>query len=211
MTLVSLRSYLLAATAGPLLEAEMIPLYDRGKLRVTYNWLYSALNCAPDDASRFVWVLNKLDETHVALSPKEPYRNMQLYASVRDDWSWYVQVQAAHSADWIRKVGRNETLTLEPLSGLFIVSFKGFNNQYIALDADISRHDDHSGYRVRSIGTGDVKARSWFLGVTQVLQKGPTLPLAHEVTQEDILREMLAAGLPAGKEEISRIHSRLST
>ncbi len=210
MTSASFRSAVAAAATGPLLEAEMIPLNDKGKLRVTYNWLYSALNCDPGDDSRFVWVLSKVDETHISLSPKEQYRGMTLYASVRDDWSWYVQVQAPRSADWIRAVGRNEILTLESLSGLLIVSLKGWNSQYIAVDADISRHDNHSGYRLRSIGTGDVKARSWFLGVAQTLQAGLRLPLRHELTQEDIRRELLACGLAAENEDISRIQARLT-
>lgn len=210
MTSATLRNAFAAAATGPLIEAEMIPLNDKGKLRVTYNWLYSALNCDSGDDSRFVWVLNKINETCISLSPKEQYRGMTLYASVRDDWSWYVQVQAPHSADWIREVRRNETLTLESLSDLLIVSLKGWNSQYIAVDTDISRHDNHSGYRLRSIGTDDVKARSWFLGVTQTLQAGLRLPLRHELTQEDIRRELLACGLAAESEDISRIQARLT-
>jgi hypothetical protein len=209
MTWASFLSAVAAAATGPLLDAEMIPLNNKGKLRVTYNWLYSALNCDPRDDSRFVWVLSKVDETHISLSPKEQYRNMKLYASVRDDWSWYVQVQAPHSADWIRAVGRNEILTLES-SGLLTASLKGWNSQYVAVDANISPHDNHSGYRLRSIGTDDVKARSWFLGVTQTLQAGLRLPLWHELTQKDIRRELLACGLAAENEDVSRIQARFT-
>jgi hypothetical protein len=210
--MTALHSAVAAAAAGPLLEAEMVPLNNKGSLRIYYEWLYSALNCDPGNSSRFIWVLNKIDENRISLSPKEPYRNMKLYASVRDDWSWYVQVQAPRSADWIRAVGRNEILNLESQSGLLIISLKGWNGQYVAVDADISTHQDafgnmHSGYRLRSVGTGDLKARSWFLGVSQILQAGLQLPLHHELTQEDIRRELRAYGLAAEDEDVSRLHA----
>jgi hypothetical protein len=197
-----------AAAAGPLLEGEMFPLNNKGNLRVTYNWLYSALNCDPGDKSGFVWVLNKVNETQISLSPKEPYRNMRLYASVRDDWDWYVQVQAPRSADWIREARRNEIMTLES-QGMLIISLKGWNGQYVAVDPNITAHQNHAGYKLRSIGTTDVKARSWFLGVNQILQAGLELPRRHELTQEDIRRELAASGLTAGDEDVSSIHAHL--
>jgi hypothetical protein len=212
--MTNLLSAIATAAAGPFAEAEMIPLNNKGKLRIYYEWLYSALNCDPGNNSGFIWVLNKIDDTHVSLSPRDPYRNLKLYASVRDDWSWYVQVQAPRSAQWITAVGRNEILALESQGGLLIVSLKGWNGQYVAVDADLSTHVDafgkmHSGYRLRSIGTGDQKARSWFLGVNRSLQANVQLPLRHDLKQEDIRRELLAAGLAAEDEDVSRLHASL--
>ena len=119
----------LAAGNGPLLQGELVPLNNKGKLRVSYNWLYSALNCNPNDSSPFVWTISKVDDTHISLSPRDSHSGMTLYASIRDDLSWYAQVQAPFSADWIRAVGRDEICALES-QDLLIMSFKGFNGQY---------------------------------------------------------------------------------
>jgi hypothetical protein len=177
-------------------------------VRVTYNWLYSALNCDPADNSPFVWVIRKIDSTHTAISPKDTYRGMTLYASVRDDWDWYVEVQAAHSADWIRAVGRNETLALES-GDMLTVSLRGFNGQYLAVDAAVSTHDKHSGYRLRSTGTGDIKSRTFFLGISRTLQAGLAVTLAHQVTGDDIRRGAVASGLTLAADEIVLIQSHL--
>ncbi|HEU5003917.1 MAG TPA: hypothetical protein VFW71_14235 [Actinomycetota bacterium] len=178
-----------AAEAGPLLTAELLPLNNKGKLRVTYNWLYSALNCDPGDATRFSWTLTKLDQTQVSLSPTDQYRGMTLFASVRDDWDWFVQVQAPRSADWIKAVGGDERITLVG-DDLLIVGLQGFNNQAIAVDAALSVHDNHSGYRLRSVGSADPKSRLFFVGVTQVLQVGLRIPTLAQLTPEN-LREIL--------------------
>jgi hypothetical protein len=200
---------LATAQAGPLLEAELIPLTNQGKLRVTYNWLYSALNCDPGDDSAFRWRLAKTDDTHVSLSPADQYRGMTLYASVRDDWSWYVQVQAPRSADWIRAVGRNEILGFES-QDLLIASFTGWNQQYVAVDPGLSPHDGHSGYRLRSVGTSNPKARLWFLAVTSVLQAGLNVRLARELSEDDLRASLSARGVTATSAEIAAILRRFS-
>jgi hypothetical protein len=159
-----------ASNTGPFMEAVLVPLQNRGPLRVTCDWLYSSLNCCPGDASAFPWLFYKVDATHVAMSPKYGCHNRTLYASVRDDIGWYLQVQAPYSADWIGAVGRDEMLTLE-LVDLLLARIKGFNGQYLALDDGISDHGGHQGYRVRSNGTsGDADAALWLLRVNRAVQ-----------------------------------------
>lgn len=198
-----------AAQTGPLLEAEMVSLTNKGKLRITYNWLYSALNCDPGDRSTFVWVFIKLAADQIAISPRDGYRGMSLYASVRDDRGWYVGVQAAHSADWIRAIGRDETLGIADGS-LLTISLRGFNGQYIAVDSDISSHQGHAGYRLRSVGTPDVKARMWFLGITRTVQGGLGAPLKNQVTEADIQGAFTAIGFTPTREEVSGVQDLLS-
>jgi hypothetical protein len=197
-----------AADVGAVLQADLVPLVPRGRLRVTYNWLYSALNCDPNDGSRFPWVVTKLDDTHVSLSPAAQYNGMTVYASVRDDWSWYVQVQAPHSADWITGVGRDEWIGMQSVGGL-VVALTGFNGQAIAVDANPDSHDWHTGYRVQSVGSSDPQSRLWFLGVSQVLQEGVKVTLASDVT-DDVIRESLTAAGVDGAEAVANVKSVLS-
>ena len=173
------------AAVGDVAAAVLVPLSGQGKLRVTYNWLYSALNCDPLDVSDFVWLLSKVDEHHISLSPRDGYAGKHLYSSVRDDWDWYVQVQAPYSADWITAVGRNEILLVEG-DDLLTISLRGWNSEYLTVNTAISAHDDHSGYRLRSVSGGDHKARTFFLGITELLQPGLDLPLRSELSVEQI-------------------------
>jgi hypothetical protein len=198
-----------AADVGAVLQADLVPLVPRGRLRVTYNWLYSALNCDPGDSSRFPWVISKLDETHVSLSPADQYGGMTLYASVRDDLNWYVQVQAPYSADWITAVGRDETISLQSVGGL-VVALSGFNGQAIAVDPDADAHDSHTGYRVRSVGSSDAQSRLWFMGVSQVLQKAVQVPLTSELTDDVISQQLVAGGVIADPATVAYIKSSLS-
>ncbi|MGI8666827.1 MAG: hypothetical protein ACR2N4_12465 [Jatrophihabitans sp.] len=207
--MASVTELLTAATAGPVLEAVLIPLTKQGKLRVTYNWLYSALNCDPNDGSDFVWVLDKLDDVHVSLSPKDPYAGRRLYASIRDDWDWFAQVQAPHSADWITAVGRDEILTISG-ADLLTISLQGFNGQYVAVNSQLSVHDWHSGFRLQSVGTQDYNARTFFLGITQLIQPAVHVPLRHELTNTDIGNALASAGITPGTDTVSWLQSALS-
>jgi hypothetical protein len=190
----SVTEVMAAASAGPLLEGVLIPLTNQGKLRVTYDWLYSSLNCDPGDSSDFVWILSKLDDTHVSLSPRDQHAGRTLYASVRDDLNWYVQVQAPYSADWITGVGRDEGLAITG-ADLLTISLQGFNSQYIAVNTQLSQHGGHNGYRLQSIGTGDYNARTFFVGISRVLQEGVEAPLRSELTEADIGKVLASAGV----------------
>lgn len=197
-----------AASLGPLLEGVLIPLSNQGKLRVSYNWLYSALNCDPTDSSDFVWILSKVDDNHISLSPRDIYAGRRLYASVRDDLDWYVQLQAPYSADWITAAGGDERLSVSG-GGQLTMSLTGFNGQYLAVNAEESRHDDHNGYRVQSIGSGSYSARTFFVGITQILQPAVTAPLRTELTGAAIGVALESAGLQADDTTISRLLAAL--
>lgn len=202
--MIGIAETIAAAGVGSVLQADLVPLAPRGRLRVTYNWLYSALNCDPGDDSRFPWVISKRDDAHVTLSPAAQYAGRTLYASVRDDWSWYVQVQAPHSADWITGVGGDEIIGMQAVGGL-VVAFTGFNGQAIAVDSSPDAHDGHTGYRVRSVGSSDAQSRLWFVGVNQVLQADVPATLASEVTDDVIAESLADSGVSVDAEAVASI------
>lgn len=166
----SLKALLHAAAPGPFMHAEILSLTGRGKLRVTCNWLYSSLNCDPNDNSTFEWQFNKIDDQHVSLSPVSSCITRTIYASVRDDIDYYVQVQAPYSADWITAVGRDEIIGFK-MHDLLIAQFNGFNGLYLALNDNADSHGAHSGYRVRSVGTVFDQKAQWFIGIKNSLQE----------------------------------------
>lgn len=186
----ALASALAAAAPGAVMTAQIYPLVGLGPIRVTYNWLYSALNCDPNDNSAFVWVVNKAANGVVTLSPRDKYRGMTLYASVRPDWQYSVQVQAPHSADWIRGVGGDERLSMTDL-GLMTVNLRGLNGQYLAVNSTSTTHVDsngnaHTGYKLQSNASAAGPSTNFFLAVTQNLQAKVGLPLASELNVEEI-------------------------
>lgn len=195
-----------AATTGAVLQTELIPLSNQGKLRIYYNWLYSSLNCDPNNTSAFGWIINKLDDTHVSLSPApaNTYNDMTLYASVRDDYNWILQVQAPFSADWITAVGGDETIEMDSL-GTLMVRFKGFNGQAIAVNGQITNHDGNSGYLLQSLGASDPKTFTWFMSVTQVLQPALQIPLGRTLSEADIREAYAASGLDPSDDDVARM------
>jgi hypothetical protein len=158
-----------AANPGPFMQAEIVSLTGNGKLRVSCNWLYSSLNCDPSDNSQFIWVFTKIDDQHIALSPQNSCIGQTIYASVRDDIGYLLQVQAPYSADWITAIGRDETIGLT-FHDLNIAQFNGFNGAYITLNDYEDNHDGHSGYRLISNGNSFTKNAQWFIGVVASLQ-----------------------------------------
>jgi hypothetical protein len=194
----ALSSTLAAAAPGAVLTAQIFPVVGHGKLRVTYNWLYSALNCDPNDGSSFVWVINKAENGVVTLSPQSRYRGMTLYASVRPDWDYFAQVQAPNSADWITGVGGDERLTMTDL-GFLTINLKGVNGQYLAVNSGPTGHADsngnyHTGYKVQSNAPTPSTSTDMFLAVVENLQAGAGLPLAKELTAEEIVAAFQARG-----------------
>lgn len=165
----SLKELLLAANNGPFMQAEIVSLTGKGKLRVTCNWLYSSLNCDPNDNSTFLWQFNKIDDQHVSLSPVNSCINKTVYASVRDDINYYLQVQAPYSADWITAVGRDEIIGFK-LQGTFIAQLTGFNGKLVTLNNSSESHGNHSGFRVRSTGDTFSQNAQWFVSIKKSLQ-----------------------------------------
>ncbi|GAB2962185.1 hypothetical protein GCM10027048_33250 [Hymenobacter coalescens] len=201
-----LTSFWQAAQAGPVAEVQLLPLSQQGRLRVTYNWLYSALNCDPNDGSTFLWVVNKLDEQHVTLTPKDGYQGRRLYASVRDDWNYYVQVQAPHSADWITGVGRDEILTLT-FADLF-VRLQGFNGCYLSVNGAADNHGGHQGFRVMSTAPAPGPASTWFMRPVASLQAGLALPVAP--TAAELHQSLSGLGQPVSQEQVASLLEVLS-
>lgn len=165
----SLHELLQAAENGPFMTAEIYSLTALGNVRVSCNWLYSSLNIEPGNGAEFLWQFNKIDDGHVALSPASSCINQTIFASVRDDIGYYLQVQAPYSADWIRAVGRDETIGLK-MHDFTIAELTGFNGSLFTLDSAISSHQNHSGYRIRSIGTTFSKESQWYLKIKETLQ-----------------------------------------
>lgn len=173
------------ANEGPVMVAELFPLSNCGKVRVRYNWLYSALNCDPNDPSPFPWVLTKQPNAALSLSPQYQYAGMTLYASVRDDWSWQVQTQAPNSAQWITQAGRDECLTLTAL-GTLTIELQGFNNSYVGVDSSATPHDQHTAYLMHSTVTTPGPWSQYFLAIQQNLQAKAQLPLIGQLSETEI-------------------------
>lgn len=190
-----IRNALEAAEVGPMFEGDFLPTNGHGKLRISYNWLYSALNCDPRDNSSFPWVVSKVNTSAVSLSPKNGYGGMHLYASVRPDWSYFVQVQAPRSADWITEASGDEELTLTEL-GFLTINFKGLNGKYIALNGSETPHDGHSGYKLQSNATAAGKNTNFFVSVSQILQSKLSIPQFTGQSPEEVERILSEHGLP---------------
>lgn len=198
------------------MQAELVSLSAKGKLRVTYNWCYSALNCDTNDNSTFLWNINSLGGNLVSLSPNNGYRGMILYASVRDDWHWRVEVQAPHSADWIRAVGRDERIGMQT-HDLGILGFTGFNGRHIAVADSATTWDDsngksHTGYMLHSTSSDPTsKDTLWFpkiVGTGVSVSAGVT----HDAvdTQLDIQAVLKTFNITLTQEEHNRLLTQIS-
>jgi hypothetical protein len=189
----SVSDLLHTAATGPFMQAEIISLSGLGKLRVTCNWLYSSLNCDPNDNSPYLWQFNKVDEQHISLSPVTSCIRVPIYASVRDDINDYMQVQAPYSADWITAVGRDEIMSFT-LHDLSIADFKGFNGSYLALNNFPDSHSQHSGYRLRSVGSMFDQWSQWYISVAGALQ--PSLQFSgQDNTASGVAKQLTSCGI----------------
>jgi hypothetical protein len=198
VTGLSVAATIAAADAGPALTGEIFPLSGVGKVRVTYNWLYSGLNCDPGDQSGFSWVFQKMPGGAVALSPGAAYAEMTLFASVRPDNDNFVQVQAPFSADWITQAQGDEEMTMTDL-GLLTVELQGVNGSYLGANASQTSYNDssgnpHSGYRIQSnVGTPDLSSK-FFVAVQQNLQAGAQAPLFSSLSPTEVVAELVRQG-----------------
>lgn len=182
-----------AASPGAVLSGALVPLNNIGSLRVTYNWLYSALNCDPTDSSVFDWVINKVGAgSQISLSPQQPYSGMTLYASVRPDYDFTAQVQAPFSADWITAVGGDETMTLTQ-QGFLTIALQGLNGSYLCADGVQTPHDGQSGFLFHSSAAAIGPSSSFFVVVKQVHQE-VGIPLASALNPVEITAALVAQG-----------------
>ena len=190
------------ADTGSMFTATLTPLVNKGNVMIHYEWLYSVLCCTPGQGSNFKWNVNKLNDTQVSLSPTSPYQGRTLYASVRPEYNYYVQVQAPFSADWITAVGADEEIGFEP-QGLTIACFKGLNNLYINVEPNLTSHDGISGYKIRSYGTAIDDSNKWFMGIQQVKQPHLDLPTVRDLTDADIAAVLNAMGQSCEAEHVT--------
>ena len=196
-------AFLAKAEKGTAFSAQIFSIKGGG-LRVTCDWLYSALNIDPNDISGFLWEVKKIDDSHVSLSPRNTCTSKPIYASVRDDYSWNIQVQAAHSADWITAVQRNETIEME-IGDLMMATFKGFNGKYFKRDASVTSHDGYSAYKIKSVGDNEDENTTWFLSINEIYSE------KHEWVGGNIEMEQLKSTLDnkniqLEKEELEALH-----
>lgn len=205
----NLQELLMASDTGPFMQAEIVSLTGNGKLRVTCNWLYSSLNCDPNDNSTFLWQFSKVDEKHISLSPVNSCIGKPIYASVRDDIGYQLQVQAPYSADWITAVGRDEIISFT-LHDLSIGQFNGFNGAYIALNSTADRHDDHTGYRVKSVGSSFNQNAQWFIVVRTTLQ--PNIKFSFpDNDKEAIIRQISSSTIAVDSNVVVAIAEQITT
>jgi hypothetical protein len=198
MTDLSVTEVVSVAGVGPVLIGEIFPL-GVGKVRVTDNWLYSALNCDPGDPSGFSWVFQKMPGGAVSLSPQAAYAGMTLFASVRPDNDCFVGVQAPGSADWITQAAGDEEMTMTDL-GLLIVELQGVNGSYLGANGSPTSYNDssgnpHSGYRIQSnIATPDPSSK-FFVAVQQNLQAAAQTTLYSSLSLAEVSAELEQQGV----------------
>jgi len=204
MNAFGLESIWARANDGPVVSARLVPLSNQGDVRVTYNWLYSALNCVPSDTSVFEWVLAKANGK-VTLSPQVPFNGRKLYGSVRPIWEYFIQVQAERSADWITAIGADEELTLHEL-GFFVIGLQGVNGKYLTVNGATTDHAPHSGFRIQSnAGDASAKASRFFLAVQQVLQPQFAIPTARSLGAATIAQSLADMGVADATAMANRI------
>jgi hypothetical protein len=209
-----------AAATGPVAEGDLISLRHNARLRVTYNWLYSALNVDPNDGSPFPWILDKFNKTNVSLSPKNSSQGRPLYASVRSNIGDRVQVEAPQfpgqgslinePTEWVTTVARDETFVMVPL-GFLLVRFIGENGRLLNVDEGITAQDDHAGYLVKSSGSlpANQESYTWFFAVRSVLQPNLQIQPVDHLTQSDIRNAFVSAGLESGDARVAGFHALL--
>ena len=210
-----------AAATGPVAEGDLISLRHNARLRVTYNWLYSALNVDPNDGSPFPWILHKFNKTNVSLSPKNSSQGRPLYASVRPNLGDRVQVEAprfpgqesliSEPTQWVTTVARDETFVMVPL-GFLLVRFIGETGLLLNVDEGITAQDGHAGYVVKSSGSiaaSNPGCYTWFFAVRSVLQPNLQIRPSHHLTQSDIRNAFVSAGLESSDARVAGLHALL--
>jgi hypothetical protein len=118
---------------------------------------------------------------------------MTLFASVRPDLSYYVQVQAPFSADWITQAQGDEEMTLTEL-GLLTIELQGVNGNYIGVDGSLTSHDGHSGYQLQSDAGTPTSSSQFFVAVQQNLQAAAQAPLFSSLSAAAISDEFQQQG-----------------
>jgi hypothetical protein len=208
VTGLSVAAAIAAADAGPALTAELFPLSGVGKVRVTYNWLYSALNVDPNDSSPFAWVFQKMPDGSVALSPQAGYEGLTLYAfTYPDDNMRFVAQVGVPGVDGGPPFWNTSPsgMTLTEL-GLMTVELLDSNvsGNYIGVDGSITSQGGHAGYVIpANVETPDPSSK-FFVAVQQNLQAGEQAPLISSLSLAEVSAELgrQGAGDPQALAEV---------
>jgi hypothetical protein len=192
MTGLSVAAAIAAADAGPELTGELFPLSGGGKVRATYNWLYSALNVDPNDSSPFGWVFQKQPDGSVALSPQAPVDGLTVYVlDYPDDSLRYVaQVQwpepDSGNPEW------NTSPTELTLTGLDLLTIEltGTSGSYFGVDGPVTQNGSHGGHLILSNVTPPGPASKFFVAVQQNLQPKAQAPLFASLSETDLSTEL---------------------
>jgi hypothetical protein len=189
---------LIGSIGGPILEAELFPLSGQGRLRVTYHWMYSALNCDPRDESRFVWTLMGFSNGQVALTPRHAFEGRTLFASPGAPFRPLDHPAAPQRAAGDRRTGFADDLA----AGIQRPAHRGGCRTVPPWQS--CRH------RLRSLGAASIQSRMWFLGIERVLQPGLQVTMREQVTDADIRRRLGVAGVAAADDEIRRLTAQVA-
>jgi hypothetical protein len=192
MTALSLAAAFAAADTGPVLAGEVFPLSGAGKVRATYNWLYSALNVDPSDSSPFVWVFQKMPDGSVALSPQAQVDGLTVFVSVYpdDSFRFIAQMQSPEPDSGYPEWNTSPSeMTLTGLD-LLTVELMGTNGSYLGVDGPITQHGNHTGHLILSNVATPGPSSKFFVAVQQNLQTKAQVPLFTSRSETDVSSEL---------------------
>ncbi len=208
MTGLSVAAAVAAADAGPVLTAELFPLSGAGKVRVTYNWLFSALNVDPNDSSPFAWVVQKMPDGSVALSPQDGYEGLTVFAlTYPDDNMRFVAQVGVPGVDggppfWNTTPSEMTLIELDLLTVELLDS--NVSGNYLGVDGSITSQGGHAGHLIlANVGTPDPSSK-FFVAVQQNLQAGAQAPLFSSLSPAEVSAELerQGAGNPQALAEV---------
>lgn len=198
MTGLPVAAAIAAADAGPALTGELFPLSGAGKVRVTYNWLYSALNVNPDDSSPFAWVFSKLPDGSVALSPQAGHQGLTLFASTYPDDSFRFVAQVQTPGVDGGPPSWNTSPTGMTLTGLGLLTVELLDSngsgQYISVDGSITSRDGHAGYLILANAATPGPSSKFFVAVQQNMQARAEAPLFSSLSPAEVSAELERQG-----------------
>lgn len=192
-----------SAKPGLFLRGELLSLAGRGKLRVTYNWVNSSLNCDPNDDSTFLWNFIKTPSGQLLLSPSEPYNGYRLYANVNGESELGLHLQDDKS-NWNTTVTRNGAFDVLG-TGLFSIALRAYNDKYVELRYIPISDGQHTGFRLHAIGS-NLSERAVFTVTNLTLIEPELQPLESYTVQEEDIRAVLNAyGLTLTDSEVIQL------
>lgn len=198
MTGLPVAAAIAAADAGPALTAELFPLSGAGKVRVTYNWLFSALNVDPNDSSPFAWVFQKMPDGSVALSPQGGYEGLTVFAFTYPDDNMRFAAQVGVPGVDGGPPFWNTSPAGMTLTGLGLLTVElldsNVSGSYLGADGPITSQDGHAGYLVLADVATPGPSSKFFVAVQQNLQAGVQAPLFSSLSPAEVSAELERQG-----------------